>query len=97
MKIVFDEKAISDLQSIREWIARDSRTRAGIVLDRIFQTIDVLHRFPRRGRPGLHPETHELIVRGLPYLVVFEVREGRDELFVTAVLHMARDRSSLGR
>jgi plasmid stabilization system protein ParE len=73
MKIVFDDKAISDLQAIREWIERHSATSAEKVLKRIFSAISVLDRFPKRGQLGRHPKTHELIIAGLPYLVVYQL------------------------
>jgi addiction module RelE/StbE family toxin len=97
MKIVFDDKAISDLQAIREWIAQDSPDRATKVLERIRRAISVLDRFPERGRRGRHPETHELIVPKLPYLVVYQIRKDVGQIIIVSVLHMARDRSMMGR
>jgi toxin ParE1/3/4 len=97
MKIVFNDKAVSDLQDIRAWISQDSPARAERVLQRIFRAVRALDLFPKRGRPGRHPATFELIVPGLPYLVVYQIRRDSSEISITAILHMARDRSKVGR
>ncbi|KZD22577.1 type II toxin-antitoxin system RelE/ParE family toxin [Tardiphaga robiniae] len=39
MKIVFDEKAISDLENIRQWIARESPWMATRVIEELFSNI----------------------------------------------------------
>jgi hypothetical protein len=38
----------------------------------------------------------EWVVRGLPYIVVYEVDAKRGELIITAVFHGARDRAGKG-
>lgn len=94
MKVVFDDKAISDLQAIREWIEQDSPAMADKVIDRILLAARSLEVFPRRGRPGQHPATYEFVVPRLPYLLIYQIRASVRELAVTSVVHMARDRSS---
>jgi toxin ParE1/3/4 len=42
------------------------------------------------GRPGLDAGTRELIE--YPYIVVYEVHEGRREVVVLTIVHGARDR-----
>jgi toxin ParE1/3/4 len=44
------------------------------------------------GRGGRAAGTHEWTVRGLPYIIVYEVHENRDELVVLGVFHGAQDR-----
>ena len=95
MKIVFDREAISDLQAIRDWIAQDSPRRAIKILRRIRYAVSVLDRFPKRGRPGRRLGTRELIVPRLPYLIIYEMRHATGEVVITAVVHMARDRSKM--
>ncbi|WP_054142972.1 type II toxin-antitoxin system RelE/ParE family toxin [Bosea sp. AAP35] len=48
-----------------------------------------LPRFPALGRLGRQPETRELSVSGLPYLIVYEV--GAEAVTILAIFHTARD------
>jgi toxin ParE1/3/4 len=41
------------------------------------------------GRPGRHPETRELSIADLPYLIVYEVDP--DAVTILAVFHTSRD------
>jgi toxin ParE1/3/4 len=93
MKIVFDTKAISDLQNIRRWIAFESPSAAAKVLERLFRSIRSLVVFPERGRKGLESGTRELVVPGLPYVIVYKIRTDTNEIDVAAVLHNAQGRT----
>jgi toxin ParE1/3/4 len=44
------------------------------------------------GRRGRARGTHEWVVRGLPYIVVYRIDEALDELKILAVFHGAQDR-----
>ena len=48
-----------------------------------------LPQFPALGRPGRHPETRELSVSGLPYLIVYE--DSAEAVTILAVFHTSRD------
>ena len=49
--------------------------------------------FPGAGHAGRSRGTQERVVRGLPYIIVYEVfPEGADELVVLGVFHGAQDR-----
>jgi toxin ParE1/3/4 len=50
--------------------------------------------FPESGRNGHVAGTRELIVAGLPYVVVYRISSGTVEIML--VLHTAMDRPSLG-
>src|SRR5437764_14987194 len=93
MRLVLEEDALSDLQDIFNWIAKDNRRAAERLLNRIFRKLELLLTpgFARMGRIGLDPGTYELIER--PYIIVYEVREQRDEIVVLAVFHGAREGS----
>jgi plasmid stabilization system protein ParE len=40
----------------------------------IYEAADSLRRLPERGRPGRKPGTRELVIAGLPFLVVYRLR-----------------------
>jgi plasmid stabilization system protein ParE len=46
------------------------------------------------GRAGRAPRTRELVMRGLPYVVVYEIDDGSDAVIVLAVFHAAQNRPS---
>lgn len=92
MKAIFRAGAYQDLEQISAWIARDEPRAAARVVERILDDIVRLSRFPLIGRAGRVAGTHEWVVVGLPYIVVYVVDERHHELIVIAVFHAARDR-----
>ena len=92
MRLVLEEDALSDLQDIFNWIAKDNPAAAQRLVNRIFRKLELLLTpgFARMGRLGLDPGTYELIER--PYIIVYEIREQHDEIVVLAVFHGARNR-----
>lgn len=62
MKLVFDDRALSDLEAIHDWIAKDSPAAAKAVVERIFASTEHLASFPNIGREGRDPGTREWVV-----------------------------------
>jgi toxin ParE1/3/4 len=60
---------------------------------RIRESIDLLAKFPKMGHHGSLPGTREMVVPGLPYIVVhrIEVRD-MDTLVILGVYHGAQMR-----
>lgn len=85
------EPAARDLAHIVDYIALDNPASAENVYREIVQAAERLPEFPALGRPGRHPETRELSIKGLPYLIVYEV--GVDTVTILAVFHTSRDLS----
>lgn len=46
-RLVITDRALDDLRSIRDFIARDSVDRAAEFLERLLQSLDALEQFPR--------------------------------------------------
>lgn len=92
MKLVFDERALSDLKRIYNWIAKDNAMAAKAVVERLFASIEHLVLFPHMGRAGRDKDTQEWVVPRLPYIIVYEIDAARDEVIVIAVVHGAQDR-----
>lgn len=89
MKIYWSSTAVSDLESIREYIAIDSPKSARKVSKKIKDTVSLLHNFPFSGRIGRVPETRELVISGTSYIVVYIIQG--DEVLIAAVLHGRQD------
>ena len=89
MKIVWTEPAVTDLEAIRTYIARDAETYANAVIFDIFEATDRLERFPESGRvvPELDDsQTREIIVGN--YRVIYDI--SGDVVRILTVLHGAR-------
>ena len=85
MKIQWSSTAVSDLQSIREYIAKDSPAAARKVSKRIKEAVHRLSCFPLSGKAGRIPETRELVIPGTSYIAAYTIQG--DEVLIAAVLH----------
>ncbi len=88
MEIFWRRSALNDLESIREFIAPDNPRAATRVHAAIRAAIDPLADHPNLGRAGRVGGTRELIVTGLPYIIVYRVTE--DIVRILAVIHTSR-------
>jgi len=71
------EPASADFLGIVEWITMtNSPTVAAKVGRRILDAVEGLMNFPGLGRPGRSPDTRELAVTQLPYLVIYSIEPG---------------------
>jgi plasmid stabilization system protein ParE len=92
VKLVFDDRALADLEGIHDWIAWDNPAAAKAVVERIFSSIEHLATFPQLGHAGRDEGSFEWVIPRLPYIAVYEIHAGRDEIVVVAVVHGARER-----
>lgn len=84
----FTARSLAHLSNIRARIARDRPLAAEFVRGRILQTIELLRTLPHLGRTGRRQGTREIVVAGLPYLVVYRIDIGdADELVILAIRH----------
>ncbi len=92
MKVVFDARAVEDLEDIRFWISEDRPQTALAVIERILASIERLASFPEMGREGTVSGTREWVVPRLPFIVVYQADAASGELRVVGVFHAARER-----
>jgi toxin ParE1/3/4 len=78
------------LDRIYAYIATENPKAAAQVFRRIRRAAGSLAQFPHSGRLGQAETTRELVVTGLPYVVVYRIRG--NEVEVLRVFHMAMDR-----
>jgi addiction module RelE/StbE family toxin len=89
MRVEWSQHAVADLQQISEYIERDrSLETANRVSRVIYDAIQSLRTMPYRGRPGRVNETRELVVRTLPYIVVYQVFDER--VLILNIVHGAQ-------
>lgn len=89
MRLIFARPARDDLAEIVRHIVAENPRAARAVRDAIVAAARRLLQFPRSGRPGHRDGTRELVVPGMPYLLVYTT--GSEAVKIAAVLHAARD------
>lgn len=92
MKLRYKARALRHIEAIHGYIANHDPRAAARVVRRIEHSIGRLASFPLSGRPGVVTGTRILVVPGVPYVVIYRVRE--EEVDIIAVLHTARRRRS---
>ena len=92
MTVIIREAAYRDLDQIYAWIATDRPRAAKTVIESILSSIGLLETFPLIGRAGRTSGTREIVVGGLPYIIVYTVDRESDEVTIIAVFHAAQNR-----
>jgi plasmid stabilization system protein ParE len=88
--VIWSEPAKTDLRSIHDFIARDSRHYAKKVTQDIREKADILDELPKLGKTV--PEVRDDKVRELSlysYRVIYEIKD--QGVFVLAVVHKRKD------
>lgn len=57
MELIFDDRAVADLEGTFNWISEDSPAAARKVIDRLLESIGLLTSFPFMGHVGHDPGT----------------------------------------
>lgn len=89
-KIIWAPSALKDIESIVRFIERDSIDQSSLFVTRIIEMTDRLDDFPQSGRviPEINDEHCREIIYGA-YRVMYRIT--RDEIWITGVIHGARD------
>ncbi len=82
MTFRYSSRARAHLLAIHEYINERNPAGALRVGARIREAAEVLRSFPYAGRPGRSANTREWVVRGLPYVIVYQV-DSSDPVQVT--------------
>lgn len=85
MTIRWLSSALAELDRIHGYIARENPQVAARVFRQIRKAPHQLARFPHLGRFGQIEGTRELVVTGLPYLIVYRVAD--DDVEILRVFH----------
>ena len=90
MRVKIGTRANRQLIEIARYIRPKDAEASIRVGRRIRESIAILSRFPRIGREGNLGGTREIVIPGLPFVVVYRI-ETR-QVFILGVHHCARDR-----
>jgi addiction module RelE/StbE family toxin len=89
MQVRWTSPAAQDLEEIALYIQRDRRESARTVATTLFEAANSLEFMPSRGRAGRIMGTRELVIPGLPYIIVYEVTDTAVQIH--HIYHAARD------
>lgn len=90
MKIEWTEPAVSDLEMVRDYIAKDSEFYALRFVERIFEVLEKVAVFPKSGR--IVPEAEDNSIREIffySYRIMYRIKD--DSILVLTIIHGARD------
>jgi plasmid stabilization system protein ParE len=90
VKIIWAPSALEDIDSIAEFISRDSPHNAALFVNRLLAATDRLKSFPESGRviPEIgDPSRREIIYGAYRIMYRLEIRE----VWITGVVHGARN------
>ena len=88
MRIVWSRRAALHLTQARAYISQNNPRAAKNIAQAIVAATDRLADFPNSGRPGRIPFSRELVIPGVPFILVYTVDDDRVEIL--AVIHEAR-------
>lgn len=94
LNVIWTEIALSDLESVADYIAKDSSHYAAVFVQEIKIASRSLTEFARRGRivPELSdPDIRELLIRD--YRLIYNI--ARNKVYIIAFIHGARDLTAL--
>ena len=88
MRVRWLRGSLRNLQQAVDYIARDNRSAAVDVAERIIETASRLEQHPFMGRPGRLKATSELIVPGLTYVIRYRIN--KETVEILRIHHMAQ-------
>jgi toxin ParE1/3/4 len=89
MRLRWTAPAAKDLYNIVQRIRKNNPSAAADLAMALYDGCGTLMDFPRRGRNGRTEGTRELVVPGLPYIVVYRIQDQYVELL--RICHGAQD------
>jgi toxin ParE1/3/4 len=93
VRLRYTPQAHLHLDAIAEYVGARNPAAAQRIGARIEEMIDLLAAFPNMGRKGQLPGTREMVVPGLPYVIVYRIESRVEEaLAILGVYHGAQRR-----
>jgi toxin ParE1/3/4 len=89
MQLIFTHRFRDELRHEYRFIREQNKTAAEDVRRRIIHSIKRLATFPQSGRSWRSAGTWELVVPGLPYIVIYEIKA--EQVIVLTLFHTSRE------
>ena len=90
-RVIWSDAAVSDIDSIADFIAKDSERYAASVVSQILEAGPLLQRFPRIGRVVPEPKNENIreVQAAKNYRIIYEIRG--ETVFIVSVFHGRRN------
>ena len=89
MLVRWTQPAADDLLHICDYTADHfGAVQARRVADAIYETATSLQEMPNRGRKGRKPGTREMLISGLPFVIIYRV--GQEAVEIARILHTSQ-------
>ncbi|ABQ26892.1 type II toxin-antitoxin system RelE/ParE family toxin [Geotalea uraniireducens] len=88
MHVKWTSKARRDLYSVDGYISQDNPTAAAETVLKIIAAVESLSQHAEMGRPGRVPDTRELVIPGLPFIVPYRISSST--IVILRVYHTSR-------
>lgn len=92
MRLTWTDLAEKDLDSLEDYIAKESHPR--VAIDIVFRVIDaielILPDHPYAGRPGRVIGTRELVIENTPFIAVYRIFQNSGEIQILRLLHSSQ-------
>lgn len=88
--VIWSRGALNDLKEQADFISAENPEAARRTVVRIREAAAALGKVPI-GRPGRVHGTYEKSVRGLPYVLSYNLRENPDRVAIVRLVHTSRD------
>lgn len=88
MQVRWTKAASLDLEIIANYLFDKTPDHAPRLIREIYQAAVNLKNFPNRGRRGKKEGTRELVIRYLPYVIIYKISP--EALFIVRILHGAQ-------
>jgi toxin ParE1/3/4 len=90
MRVRWLRQALQNLDDEAAYIARDDPASARVVVQRVFDAVNLLPGNPALGHIGRIHGTRELIVPGTRYIIPYRVRPRLKQIEILRVFHSSR-------
>jgi len=74
VKVIWTDSALQDLDDIGDYIAKDSERYAEVTVERLFNSVDILEKYPKAGKmvPEFENESIRELIRD-SYRIVYHI------------------------
>lgn len=90
MQVKWLSKALQNLDDEADYVAKEDPTAAKLVVQRIFDSVNLLPSNPAMGNPGRIHGTRELVVPKTRYIISYHVRPRLNRIEILRVFHTSR-------
>jgi toxin ParE1/3/4 len=90
MRIAWTPAAADDLEHLADFLFEQNAATAIRLVRQIYSAASTLKQFPDKGRPGKKRGTRELVLPGLPWIIIYDREAALETVRIIRILHGAQ-------